>query len=73
MAGVLYTWVLLFCSGKKIAFRNDYKLTSVLIAQYAGVAQTRVGETYLSLMKMRKHTDVFYMITTDTYAHGQKT
>ena len=51
-----------FCSGKKIVFRNPYKIKLVLTARNAGVAQTSLGVTYLSLMKsMKTHTCALYV------------
>ena len=52
---------------------NAYKRRSVLIAQNADVAQASGGVTYLRFMKSdNTHTNVF-MLTADTFVHGEET
>ena len=59
------------CSGNNPFIRNANKRRLVLSAQNADVAQTSVGVTYSSI-KLMKTRNVLYMLTTDTFARGQK-
>ena len=45
----------------------------MLTAKDAVVAQTTVGRTYFSFMKLLKNGKVLYMFTTDIFVHAQDT
>ena len=72
ITGVFYIVALQFCSGSNQLIRDAYKLSLVLTAQHAGVAQTSVGVAYYRCTKCVKHKHVLYIFTTDTFEHYQK-